>query len=316
MTSYSSKISAPIQEDPPVDTTKIVSVVGGAARHIPWSILKSQVGGGNLVSEIVAATPVGGVATNDTFPVGTTVEAILDAILAAPLVLPTKTDNSLSFTGISGSIELGTQLTQTLSSLFTRGIIDSKDAHPDVYLTGLSTSKVYSGTGIDPVTGILNTPALLGNNTWTVTEGYGAGSGIYYDSRGNASTIFDAYRGVGNIVNTLTVVGMLPFFYGVSASALVAGTGVYTTLTKSLTEKSNKSVALNATDQYLYFAYPASYGNLTTILDGNGFNVTASFTKSTYDVTSTGLGSNYTQSYNVYRSNSVTTINQTFQFNF
>jgi hypothetical protein len=110
-----------------------------------------------------------------------------------------------------------------------------------------------------------------------------------------------------------TIRWVYPFFYGEDSSDLSGGTGIET-LTKSVSRKGDKTFGINATNEFIYFAYPASYGNLSTILDGNGFNVTSSFTKYTANVTPPVSG--VARSYNIYKSNSVTTINQNFQFKF
>ena len=110
-----------------------------------------------------------------------------------------------------------------------------------------------------------------------------------------------------------TIRWVYPFFYGEDSNDLSGGTGIEN-LTKSVSRKGNKTLGINATNEFIYFAYPASYGDLSTILDGNGFNVTSSFTKHTANVTP--LVSGVAISYNIYKSNSITTINQNFQFKF
>ena len=110
-----------------------------------------------------------------------------------------------------------------------------------------------------------------------------------------------------------TIRWVYPFFYGENTSDLSGGTGIQN-LTKSVSRKGDKTFGINATNEFIYFAYPASYGNLSTILDGNGFNVFSSFTKHTANVTPALSG--VARSYNIYKSNSVTTINQNFQFKF
>jgi hypothetical protein len=114
--------------------------------------------------------------------------------------------------------------------------------------------------------------------------------------------------------STKTIRWVYPFFYGEDTSDLSGGTGIETSLTKSVSRKGDKTFGINATNEFIYFAYPASYGDLSIILDGNGFNVTSSFTKHTANVTPPVSG--VARSYNIYKSNSVTTINQNFQFKF
>jgi len=100
-----------------------------------------------------------------------------------------------------------------------------------------------------------------------------------------------------------TINWVYPFFTGMSSSDLTDGTGIYSSsdLTKLVKTKSSKTVALNDTLKYIYFAYPADHGNLSTIKDPNNFDVTNQFTKYTGNVTSTGLDNNYSSiSYNIY----------------
>ena len=106
--------------------------------------------------------------------------------------------------------------------------------------------------------------------------------------------------------STKTINWVYPFITGMSTSNLTNGTSLYdeTTLgilNKLVATKSNKTVALNDTLKYIYFAYPASYGDLSTIKDPNNFDVTNNFTKYSGNVTSTGLDNNYSSiSYNIY----------------
>lgn len=143
----------------------------------------------------------------------------------------------------------------------------------------------------EPPFSVQNSTGAEVSHTWTL---------IVADSQDTASTI-------------KTIRWVYPFFYGEDSNDLSGGTGIEN-LTKSVSRKGNKTLGINATNEFIYFAYPASYGDLSTILDGNGFNVTSSFTKHTANVTPPVSG--VARSYNIYKSNSVTTINQNFQFKF
>lgn len=116
---------------------------------------------------------------------------------------------------------------------------------------------------------------------------------------------------------TKYVRSVYPYLYGVSSSDLEGGgTAPYTTLTKLIQTKSNKSVTLNG-GGYIYFCYPSSYPDLTSILDQNGFEQITAFTKYTADVTSTGLSGNWTENYKIYKLNNTTTANSwTYQFKY
>lgn len=143
----------------------------------------------------------------------------------------------------------------------------------------------------EPPFSVVNSAGAEASHTWTLNV---------TDSQGSDSS-------------SKTIRWVYPFFYGEDSNDLSGGTGIET-LTKSISRKGDKTLGINATNEFIYFAYPASYGNLSTILDGNGFNVTSSFTKHTANVTPPVSG--VARSYNIYKSNSVTTINQNFQFKF
>ena len=84
---------------------------------------------------------------------------------------------------------------------------------------------------------------------------------------------------VGNVTLTFVV----PFLYGDSTSLLTQAT-FKPNLTKSISTQGNKAVTLNGVSSYFYFMYPASYPDLTSILDGNGFEAISAFTKTTENV--------------------------------
>ena len=112
---------------------------------------------------------------------------------------------------------------------------------------------------------------------------------------------------------SFTLTWVYPFFSGEDSADLSSGTGIEG-LTSSISRKSNKTIAVSATNEFIYFAYPQTYGLLNSILDGNGFNVTSSFTQYGASVYQAVSGDSI--SYNIYKSNSVTTINQNFQYKF
>lgn len=90
-----------------------------------------------------------------------------------------------------------------------------------------------------------------------------------------------------------------PYYYGVGTAGLGAGVAALNkdiinsaaTLTRNLSPNGS---------QKMYFAYPASYGNLTAIYDVNNFNTILDWTKTTPNIT--GLDGNPV-AYNVYEFN-------------
>jgi hypothetical protein len=113
---------------------------------------------------------------------------------------------------------------------------------------------------------------------------------------------------------TKTATFVFPFLHGMSASVL-DGSTIYAALTKLIQSQGNKAITLNDTDKYIYFAYPASYPNLASIKDQNGFTVTGSFDLTT--ITVTGLAGGLSSSYKLYRTALPTSAtNAIFTFNF
>jgi hypothetical protein len=172
----------------------------------------------------------------------------------------------------------------------------STNTTPDtITLTSDFSSPTFTGadtTYDEPAFSITNSTGAEVSHTWTL------GVTDYQSSSDSSSK---------------TIRWVYPFFYGEDTTDLSGGTGIEN-LTKNVSRKGDKTFGINATNEFIYFAYPASYGDLSIILDGNGFNVTSSFTKHTANVTPPVSG--VARSYNIYKSNSVTTINQNFQFKF
>ena len=115
--------------------------------------------------------------------------------------------------------------------------------------------------------------------------------------------------------SSLSVNFYYPFLTG-NSTVSVSSLNPYT-LTKEITAKSSKSRTITMTNSYYYFCYPTSYGTLSKIYDGNGFDVTSSFSTTTKTVISTGLTNNWSISYTIYYTPSPTDINnQIYKFNF
>lgn len=81
-----------------------------------------------------------------------------------------------------------------------------------------------------------------------------------------------------------------------------------------ITSTNDKTISYNMTPGNVpYFAYPASYGDLTLINDANGFDVTTSFTKSTKTLTNMyGQSASYT----VYEHNNPWGVTETTTFRY
>jgi hypothetical protein len=97
-----------------------------------------------------------------------------------------------------------------------------------------------------------------------------------------------------------------PYLYGVSPDDLSpGGTDPYTQLTKLVQRTGTKMVELTGLG-FIYFVFPATYADLTSILDHNGFEQRFAFEKTIANITSVGRTSNYTVSYKIYKSKNIT----------
>lgn len=74
-----------------------------------------------------------------------------------------------------------------------------------------------------------------------------------------------------------------------------------TALTKLIRLKANYTGSYTVSNQYIVFAYPSSFGNITSILDGNNFENITDFTKTNITIN--------TVNYNVYTTNGKKTLN-------
>lgn len=103
-----------------------------------------------------------------------------------------------------------------------------------------------------------------------------------------------------------------PHYYGVGAINL-SPSQITGTLTKGISLKYNPTITFPTNDSYMYFAYPNTWGNLSSIKDGNNFSQKENFTKTTANLP---LINSTVYSYNIYKFNISTfgTYIMTFSF--
>ena len=277
------------------------------------SVQPGSSGGGSTTKAITAAIEVGGIDSGTTYPIGTPLENILSDMLE-PTLYPTLTAPSASLTyGASTYYAVGANVAALTATLaLNRGSINpaygtsgKRSGAATNYAiatsgadTEYSDSDASSGTFSVPVL----TRATKGNIVVTGTVSYAAGEQPKDSKGGN----YDSPLAAGSVSASKTLQFIQPYYYGAVNSASISD---FTGLTTSVTAKGQKTFNYTTNNQYMVFAYDSSYGNLKTILDGNGFDVTGGWTKSTKTVD--GF------SYNVYISNSPTTdTNAPFTFKY
>lgn len=109
--------------------------------------------------------------------------------------------------------------------------------------------------------------------------------------------------------NTATVTAVYPVFVGLDSTDYTSTGNAYTEVnfTKLIEVEGDKEVSLSG-NGYIYYFMPSTWSDTNiTILDDSNFDVTASFDRVTgITVTSTGLDNNWTQTYVVYKLQTIT----------
>ena len=233
-----------------------------------------------------ATVAVGGFKKGDK-PQNMTFKEFADQLLH-PYVATSGVGLSLSPTN-GGTFEMGT--TQTVTGATVRWTAGSQQVTKAEVLVGgspIGEAQVSSGTSV----AVTVRGSIRANKTFTA----------------RATDPTKAYTG-GNVTFTF----VYPFYWGVVASGSPVDSAAIVGLTKSVTVKGSKTVSYTTSGvQQAVFAFPASYGDLKSIMDQNNFENIDTFTKSTVQVT--GLDST-PQQYHVYVSNvNVQGFSYTFKF--
>lgn len=261
---------------------------------------------------ITSAIKVGGIDADTTFPAGTKLEDMWGALLE-PTLYPTYVAPSASLSYASDSYyEVGSTIpaknaviTYNPGAIVLNGVVQNTRGGAvtgyAIDTTGADTD--YNDSG-DIAT--FNVPALTRSTKGQIkifgTASYDEGPQPK-DSKGQD---YETPLPAGTVSANKTMNFIQAFFYGVSNTSTIAD---FTGLTKKVEPKANKTFNYTTNNQYMVMAYDSSYGNLSAIIDGNGFDVTGGWTKSIMTVG--GF------SYNVYIAQLPTTdTNAPFTFKF
>lgn len=207
-----------------------------------------------------------------------TIVEVLDDILFPTILASIRTNKSLSVSvsGDSGSIEIGRNISRTLTADFNPGLIENGDGSDGPQLVGSASSYTFTGESILSVTQPENTLSVNhlvveGSNNWEIAASYGNGPDDYTDNKGNFGDNLDASR-VGGTISNLTsspsITGIYPYFWGVSvtepslaeiATAIQSGTANKVVASASETV----TVNFNTSGRYLWMAHYADYSTKT-----------------------------------------------------
>lgn len=194
-----------------------------------------------------------------------------------------------------GTYQTGSIIAPTLINVIT-GNDETSYGSSSMYKNGVQWQNTISPT---PLGFSFNDSNITTNTTYQTF--------VQTNNNGNPTVISS---------NSVSVNFLYPFLWGISADGNLSGASIYNTFTKQIVTKSNKSVALNGSQVYIYFCYPSSYSSLSSILDPNSFEILSSFSSSIVAVTSSGLSNNWTENYIVYKTILISDPNGTFQFKF
>ena len=246
--------SNPISVDVPIATVDVVGTVkpDGTTITITDDGTITAVGAGAAggdVADFVSNTVVGAIPKNTNLNGKTSMEILKMALVS--YVNPTA---SVSYSQPNTVLKRGQSfdLTITVSGI-NKGTSDVAELILIKDGTVLETIPYVTGTNsyeFSPITGI-NT-----NCSFQIKVA---------DTQGKQYSTTKSYSFVD------------PYYIGATDDIPTADTVV--TLTEIVEAKSNKTKKVNAADQYVVYAYPASYGSLSSIIDGNGFENLTDYTK-------------------------------------
>lgn len=249
-----------------------------------WEKVKERGWGGdaNLVADMTATKAVGGVSTGKKWDAGTALETVLRDVLS-PTLNPTLNGPSASVSGnFPAMASVGQEIPATTATVaLNRGSInpaygtDGYRSGPAtgyaLKLTGATVSFDESGSSAN-----FSLPAFTrhqkGAVTLTGTASYGEGPQPKNSAGANYSTPLEA----GSVSGGRTIQFVIPFYYGVASDASSID---LSTLTNDVTAKADKTYTFATDNQHVVFAYDVDYGDLSSILDANGFENKNGFTK-------------------------------------
>ena len=269
--------------------------------------------GGTLTNPLTTAIEVGGIDAGSTYPKGTTYETIFNDLLN-PTLYPTYTAPSASLSysvdtyyAVGDSIPAkSATLTYNAGAITLNGVKQNDRGGAATQYAVATTGADTEYTDSSASSGSFSVPALTRSSKGTIvltgTVNYAQGAQPK-DSKG---ADYQTPLPAGSVTASKTVNFIQAYYYGKSANSTISD---FTGLTRSVTAKGEKKFSFTTNNEYMVMAYDASYGNLKTILDPNGFDVTSGWTKSSLTVG--GL------SYFVYVANDPTTdTNAQFTFKY
>ena len=251
----------------------------------------SGLGTAVIQNNILSNQYVGGVVPGDYYPANTPIETILTEMLVSniPATLGSLTVSGPSITLSSNVVrEVGNNFTVTTAT-FTATPNSPAGNYPQI--VGFTGSNASTGDFIyylgDNPLGANNSLSLGGSRTLNRTS-----PGVVTLEVNATDPVDEIPLGISR-----TITYVYPIYYGMSEIDYSTSGDPSGSLTTLVEAKGTKSLSISGTLKYVYFAAPTSYGNLTSIKDGNQFEVLSSFKKYTRNINGATWSS---VSYNIY----------------
>jgi len=173
----------------------------------------------------------------------------------------------------------------------------------NVALSGTITANdetIFSSTGSIKRTGI-EIATFPSASTYSLSNGITGSNGIsgytymsqIYTNNDDSPTLISSPNKAVNFV--------FPYLYGMSKTSGLTGVNLYNALTGSVTVRKTNTFSIIGTATYIYYAYPVSYGPLSSIKDPSGYEIKSAFSIATKSVVSSGLNTDWMQNYAVYQ---------------
>ena len=204
--------------------------------------------GNDLLDEdITFVDQMGGIDANTTFPTGTPLEEIIKK-MASKLIMPKVTLTSSLSTLV---YELGTTVRNghTLTAKVTKGSSDIIKV--EFFKNNTSVSTITSN--------------VSNGGNFTYADGSNITADVTY------KVVVTNVEGK-TVSSTLSVKFYNPYYHGVTSKGIndVTVTDI-SAMTKDISAKGTKTYNYTSNNLYCTIAFPKSYGQLSSILDGNGF---------------------------------------------
>lgn len=231
----------------------------------------SGLGSAVIQNNILSNQYVGGVVPGDYYPAQTPIETIITDMLVGNI---TATLGSLTVSG--PGITLTSNVTREIGNSFT---VDTAKftATPNSpagnypFYANFTASNASTGN----FTYYFGDNVLAANNSLSL----GGSRTINRTSPSLVTFAVKAIDAVGDypLQTTRTVNYVYPIYYGMSATDYSTSGNPSASLSTLVEAKGTKALPINGSLKYVYYAYPAAYGNLTSIKDGNQFEVLTAF---------------------------------------